>query len=74
MRCSADAIASHLTELDLVLDVDDNDAVEPLSDGVMILRFLFGLSGSAITDGAVGAGCGRCDAAAITPYLQSIDS
>ena len=74
MRCTASEIASHITELDLVLDIDDNDQLEPLTDGLMILRWLFGFTGTTLTGGAVGGGCGRCDATAIAPYLQSIDS
>ena len=74
MRCTASEIASHITQLDLVLDIDDNDQLTPLTDALMILRYLFGFTGTTLTGGAVGGGCGRCDAAAIAPYLQSIDS
>jgi hypothetical protein len=73
-RCTANDIASHLVELDFVLDIDKNNDLAALSDGLLVLRYLFGFSGATLTGGAVGPGCGRCDAAAITPYLQSLDN
>ena len=54
------------------LDVDGNGTTEPLTDGLLVLRFLFGFTGATLTTGAVGAGCTRCDAAAIVAYLQSL--
>jgi hypothetical protein len=72
-RCTANEIASHLVELDFVLDIDKNNALAPLTDGLLVLRYLFGFTGSTLTSSAVGPACGRCDAAAIMPYLQSLD-
>jgi hypothetical protein len=74
MRCTADAITSHLTELDFVLDIDDNNALEPLTDGLLVLRYLFGFSGATLTNGAVGGSCERCDATMIGSYLTSLDN
>jgi hypothetical protein len=54
------------------LDIDDNGAVEPLTDGLLVLRRLFGFSGATLTAAAVGPNCGRCNAAAIEPYLDSL--
>ena len=54
------------------LDVDLNGTVSPLTDGLLILRRLFGFSDSALISGAVGAGCVRCDATAIATYIDSI--
>jgi hypothetical protein len=36
------------------LDVDGNGAVEPLSDGLLVLRYLFGFRGAALADGLLG--------------------
>jgi hypothetical protein len=55
-----------------ILDIDGNGTTAPLTDGLLVLRFLFGFSGSTLTSGAVGQGCTRCDAAAIVPYLQTL--
>jgi hypothetical protein len=52
------------------LDVDGDGEVQPLTDGLLILRRLFGFSDAALTAGAVDTGdCTRCDAAAIEPFL-----
>ena len=36
-------------------DVDGNGAVDALTDGLLILRALFGLTGTSVTNGALGA-------------------
>jgi hypothetical protein len=55
------------------LDVDGNGATTPLTDGLLVLRFLFGFSGTTLTTGAVDSNdCMRCDSAAIVPYLQTL--
>jgi hypothetical protein len=55
-----------------VLDVDGNGSVTALTDGLLILRFLFGFTGTTLTSGAIGAGCTRCDGATIAPYLATL--
>ena len=39
-----------------ISDVDGNGQSDALTDGLLIIRFLFGLSGSALTEGAIGDG------------------
>ena len=61
--------------LQRVLDIDDNQAYDAATDGVLILRYLFGLTGSALTDnGALGAGANpaRTVEPALTNYLATI--
>ncbi len=55
-----------------LLDVDANGSFAPLTDGLLIVRFAFGFTGSALTTGAVGPGCARCDAPSIAAYLTSL--
>jgi hypothetical protein len=55
-----------------VLDVDGDGSAQPLSDGILLLRYWFGFRGQVLVTGAVDAGCTRCDAAAIEPYLASL--
>jgi hypothetical protein len=56
-----------------VLDIDGNGDTAALTDGLLVLRFLFGFSGSTLTAGAVDlAGCQRCDATAIAAYLETL--
>jgi pimeloyl-ACP methyl ester carboxylesterase len=55
------------------LDVDGDGQATALSDGLLVYRALSGLTGSALTAGAVGAGCTRCNAADITAFLDQSD-
>jgi hypothetical protein len=55
-----------------VLDIDGNGITAPLSDGLLVLRFLFGFTGAPLVSGAVEAGCTRCDAPAIEAYLGGL--
>jgi hypothetical protein len=72
-RCSAGDIQSYLDNLGSTLDIDDNGALEPLTDGLLVLRFMFGFTGATLTTGAVDTqNCGRCDPAAIALYLQTL--
>lgn len=57
--------------LGVSLDVDGNGTADPLTDGILILRYLFGFTGATLTQSALGAGAVRTDAAAIISYLNS---
>jgi hypothetical protein len=71
-RCTSTAIGSYLGSLGALLDVDGNGSTQPLTDGLLVLRYLFGFTGTTLTSGAVGGGCTRCDAAAIDAYLDGM--
>jgi hypothetical protein len=53
-------------------DIDFNGSVEPLTDGLLILRYLFGFTGSSLTLGALGQNAQRTDPAAIIAYLDCV--
>jgi hypothetical protein len=73
-RCTAPSVDSYLASIESLLDIDDDGQVEPLTDGLLVLRWLFGFTGSTLVSGAVDpVNCGRCNAAAIEPYLATID-
>jgi hypothetical protein len=56
-----------------VLDIDGDGAVDPLTDGLLVLRGEFGFTGATLVTGAVHlTACTRCDAAAIQGYLQTL--
>ena len=55
-----------------ILDIDANGQYLADSDGVIILRYLFGLTGSALTTGALGAGFTRSGEPQMTTYLTNI--
>ena len=54
-----------------VLDIDGDGVTSALTDGLLVIRYLFGFSGEALTNGALGSGAGR-DASEIQDYLESI--
>ena len=72
-RCDGTSITNYLTGLGLVLDIADNGVLDPLTDGLLTLRFLFGFTGTSLTTNAVGACNLRCDASTILTYLQTLD-
>ena len=52
-RCEADEIEDYIESILPLLDIDDNADVEPLTDGVLILRYLFGFRDAALVIDAV---------------------
>ena len=52
-------VGSRSSQQDSVLDVDGNELVEPLTDGLLLLRYQFGLRGQPLIEGAVGNGATR---------------
>jgi hypothetical protein len=72
-RCGASAIESHIVSILPLLDVDDNGLpVQALTDGLLVLRRMFGFSGDALISGAVAADCMRCDAGPIATYIDGL--
>ena len=55
-----------------IVDVDTNAQTDAPTDGLMILRYLFGMTGTAVTTGALGLLPGRSDPALIGTYLNDI--
>jgi hypothetical protein len=73
-RCVAGDITTYLNGVAGQLDVDGNGGpLQPLNDGLLLLRYLFGFTGAGLTSGAVGEGCTRCDDASIATYLGTLD-
>lgn len=56
----------------LNLDVDGNGSSDALTDGLLVIRYLFGFRGAALVDGAVGTGCTRCGDSEVAAYLRSL--
>jgi uncharacterized protein (DUF1800 family) len=52
-------------------DVDANGQIDALTDGVLILRAGFGLTGPALTQGALGPGATRTDPAAVLAFINA---
>ena len=67
---SAAAIEARLGQLGAALDVDGNNSLDALTDGVMIIRRLFGLTGLALINGAIAPNASRTTAQAVTDYMN----
>ncbi len=67
----ADEIASYIDQRPAVFDLDGNGSGDALTDGLLLMRHLFGLSGEAMTSGVIGAGATRVSYADILAYISS---
>ncbi len=54
------------------LDVDGNGFNDALTDGLLVIRYLFGLRGEALISGAIGSGATRTTAADIESFLGEL--
>ena len=55
-------------------DVDESLQAQPLTDGLLVIRHLFGFSGDALTSGAVASDANRDASEVIASYLTDADS
>lgn len=53
-------------------DIDGNGEVDALTDGLLMIRYLFGIRGDALIKGSVANNCSRCNAPEIEVYLQGL--
>ena len=53
------------------LDIDLNGAQDALTDGLLVIRALFGLTGTAVTNGAIGTNALRTGWSDISAYLNT---
>lgn len=72
-RTDPAAIKSYLDSIRPLLDIDGNNSADALTDGLLIIRHLLGLTGDALISGAVDLQFGtRKLAPEIQSYLQSL--
>ena len=71
MASSAD-ITSRINNLGLLLDIDGNSRIDPLSDGLLILRYLFGIRGTTLINGVIATDATRTTASEIESYLAKM--
>ena len=53
-------------------DIDGNGSVDALTDGLLLLRYLFGLDGDTLTTGVIGSGATLTDSAALEAYMGAV--
>ena len=58
------------TDINLNLDIDGNGETNALTDGILVVRYLFGLTGEPLIEGAIGTGASRNSASDIINYLE----
>ena len=56
----------------MALDIDGDGQVKPLTDGMLVLRYLFDFRGDTLINGAVAANASRKTSAEIESRIQSI--
>jgi hypothetical protein len=69
-RGSSEAITGYLLDADPELDIDGNGKSEPLTDGLLLIRYLFGFSGDSLISGAIGSGAERDTAEEVEAYIK----
>ena len=55
-----------------MMDIDDDGDTAALSDGLLLIRYLFGFRGDALISNAVGQGANRANAASIEDHLNKM--
>ena len=70
-RTAPAAVLSYLNGVNGQLDIDGNGDSDALTDGLLLIRYLFGLRGASLVTGAIGAGATRTTAQ-IETYIQSL--
>ena len=63
-------MASFSTVAGLELDIDGDGESKPLTDGLLLIRYLFGFSGDSLISGAIGSGAERDTAEEVEAYIQ----
>ena len=69
-RSDAEEISALLSAVETELDIDGNGEAKALSDGLLLIRYLFGFSGDALIGGAIGEGATRTSAEEIEAYIR----
>ena len=72
-RCDSAEIDAFIDANEATFDIDGDGASEALTDGLLVLRYLFGFRGATLVTGAVDLmNCTRCTAGAIEPYIAGL--
>ncbi len=74
VHCSAAELEAIVAQsvTDDTADIDGNGEVDALTDGLLILRYLFDIRGNALIENSVADNCSRCTAPDIETYIQGL--
>ena len=65
-------IESRIDALDDLADIDGNGQIDALTDGLLILRYLFGLEGDTLINGVIAQDATRASSADIEAHLRTL--
>ena len=65
-------IESRLATLGDLADIDGNGQIDALTDGLLILRYLFGLEGDTLINGVIAEDATRTSSADIEAHLRTL--
>jgi hypothetical protein len=71
-RETAPEIEAYIASILASLDIDGSGSAQPLTDGLLILRYLFGFRGATLVAGAVAPGAPRDTPAEIEAYIETL--
>ena len=69
---NAQEITSKVERIYDLVDIDTNVKTDALTDGLVILRYLFGLRGEVLVNGVIAADTTRLSASDIEAYIESL--
>lgn len=67
---SPSEVETKLNATQAIADIDGNGEVDALTDGILLLRYLFDVSGDSLIDGAISTNATRNTVSAINQYIQ----
>ncbi|MGK0292863.1 MAG: reprolysin-like metallopeptidase [Pseudomonadales bacterium] len=69
---SSEDVEARIAMLGDLSDIDGNGEIDALTDGLLTLRYLFGLEGEALVNGVIGNGATRTSASEIEAHLEAL--
>ena len=72
-RNTRDEITNYLDSCDTMLDVDGNGVLDAQTDGILIMRYMFEITGESLISGALAPDATRITPEAIIEFLQQFD-
>ena len=57
-----------------ILDIDASGEVDAMTDGLLMMRSMFGFTDDVLVDGAVAENCTECDSAQIQEHISKVRS
>jgi hypothetical protein len=64
-------VEANIEQAASIADIDNNGSIDALTDGLLLLRYAFGLRGDNLVDGAIASNSTRTSAEDIRAYIES---